>query len=345
MSSSLGIVLFGVGRAGSIHLRNLLTLPRARLLFVVDADVSTARDRLRAAGCDVEVLDSGDSELVNAKVFSNPEVGAVVVCSPTYAHEDTVTAALRNGKAVFCEKPLSMTFAGTQACFQLSRETGVPLFVAFQRRFDPTFAEVKRRVQAGDLGHVEVIKSTSRDNPVPSLAYLKISGGMYHDCIIHDVDMILWQLQDEPVEVFAQAHAFREEVRSIGDVDTVVVTIKFASGTLATVDVSRVAVYGYDQRLEVFGAKGMAEAGLRRAHAVLFSDHTGAHMPPAFYSFDSRYVEAYRAEMLHFVDAVLDAKPLLVTEEQCLLALRVVDAAAHSAKTGQRVLMAEFASP
>ena len=173
----MGVVVFGMGRAGSIHVGNLLSIVRAKLVAVADAAVDATRAKLDGLGAaHVPVVDATDEDAVRKAVWENGEVRAVVVSSPTWCHEETVRAALRAGKAVLCEKPLSSSYAGTRECYALAKELGQPLMVAFQRRFDPTYAACRQRVLDGAIGKVEVIKSTSRDNPVPSLEYLKHSG-------------------------------------------------------------------------------------------------------------------------------------------------------------------------
>jgi len=344
MGTPPGIALFGLGRAGHFHLASLLALPaRAALLVVVDADVAAAKASLVRHGAPgVPVVSSSDEDAVAGAVWANPAVSGVVVASPTFTHEPLVAAALKSGKACLCEKPLAMTTPGTEELFALAKRTGAPLLVGFQRRFDPTFAAAREAVLAGGVGTLNFLRSTSRDCPVPAVEYLKISGGLFHDCVVHDVDMVLWQAAAQglsPTRVYAAASCFHPVVRSIGDVDTATVLITFDSGAQACIDVSRNAEsYGYDQRVELFGDGGVAHCANPTPTALtVASKGQGTRAPAIHHSFPTRYAHAYRAELEHFLDVVSGKAEPMTTPEECLAALRVVDAAVESTKTGQAV--------
>ena len=176
---------------------------------------------------------------------------AVIVTTPTNRHEEYVRAALLAKKAVFCEKPVAGNRKSIADCYDLAAEKKLPLFCAFNRRFDPGMRSVKEQVQAGKIGKVYQIRTTSRDSPVPTLEYLAISYGIYHDCAVHDMDMVCWVLGETPCGVFAQGTCFDPNIKTVGDVDTVAIILTFPSGVIATIDLSRHSPYGYDQRLEV----------------------------------------------------------------------------------------------
>ncbi len=176
---------------------------------------------------------------------------AIVVATPTDSHEHYVRCGLAAGRAVFCEKPIAGNPADIELCYDLAEKNGRPLYCAFNRRFDAGMKSVYNQVRAGKIGRVYQIKTCSRDSPLPSLAYLKISNGMFHDCAVHDIDMVCWVVGEMPVKVVAEGSAFDEGIRSLGDVDTIAIILKFPSGVIASIELSRHSTYGYDQRLEV----------------------------------------------------------------------------------------------
>lgn len=186
----------------------------------------------------------------------------------------------------------------------MAEKKKIPLLCAFNRRFDPSFVQVKERVNDGEVGEVHVIKTCSRDSPLPSLEYLKTSGGIFHDCIVHDIDVICWILKDRPISVSSHAHSFMKEIKELDDHDTVAVTLKFPSGAIGIIDVSRHSKYGYDQRLEVYGMNGMISSGDFRPTAVSSHNKSGSTFVPIYYSFASRYSDAYYRELDHFIKCV-----------------------------------------
>lgn len=183
--------------------------------------------------------------------MKDPSVDAVVVTTPTDQHEHYVRTALAAGKAVFCEKPVAATQRAINECYDLAEKVGKPLFCAFNRRFDAGMSALRQKVKDQEIGKLYQVKTTSRDSPLPSIAYLKISRGIFHDCAVHDIDMVCWIVGEEPCGVFAQGSAFDPEIKAIGDVDTVAIVLKFPSEVIATIDLNRHSQYGYDQRLEV----------------------------------------------------------------------------------------------
>lgn len=178
-------------------------------------------------------------------------MNAVVVASPTDTHEFYVRAALKAGRSVFCEKPVAGNIKDTAACYDEAARMGKTLLCAFNRRFDPEMVRAWEEVKAGKVGRLYQVKTCSRDSPRPLNSFLRISGGMFHDCGVHDIDLICWVVGEEPVGVFAQASVFDKDIQEMGDVDTMVIVLKFPSGVLGTIDLSRHSSYGYDQRLEV----------------------------------------------------------------------------------------------
>jgi len=239
-----------------------------------------------------------------ATVYTDPALQACLIATPTFTHEGFIQGSLQAGKSVFSEKPISQEPSGTVRCYERSDSVGKPLFCAFNRRFDPAFSSVKERVRAGELGHVHMIKTTSRDSPLPSLDYLKISGGIFHDCAVHDIDLITWILGEYPTEVFTAANSVFPEIGAIQDWDNVAIVMKFPSKTLAQIDLCRFAVYGYDQRLEVFGPKGMLHVNNETPNKSVYSGKSGSSEVPMYYSFPSRHADGYVRELEHFLDVV-----------------------------------------
>lgn len=256
MADGVKLALCGLGRAGKIHLRGIRSNPRCQLKYIVDCfdepavteSVRTYLEEYRMQDS-VTLVKTADYESV---VLADPDINGVVITTPTPFHESYVKRALGAKKAVFCEKPLAYDLAEVVKCYDIAEKNKLPLYCAFQRRFDPGMSKLRRLVKEGKIGRVFQLKSTSRDSPRPSIEYLKTSGGMFHDTAVHDIDIICWTVQEEPVGVFAQGSAFDPEIAAIGDVDTITVTLKFPSGALAVSDLNRHSNYGYDMRLEVY---------------------------------------------------------------------------------------------
>ncbi|XP_003701107.2 myo-inositol 2-dehydrogenase [Megachile rotundata] len=332
----LGVALFGVGRAGTIHLSNVISNPRLKLLYVVD-DAESKWSSLRQYWHleNVTLLHSKQAD----KVYNDPKVDVLVVASPTFTHETIVTKALEAKKAVFCEKPIAEDRSNTMKCYETAKKVGKPLFSAFNRRFDPGYAAVREKVRKGDIGHVHVIKTVSRDSPLPTIDYLKHSGGIFHDCMVHDIDIITWVLGEYPVRVAVQATANIPEIKAIDDFDTVAVSLYFPSGTLGTIDLSRNSNFGYDQRLEAFGPKGMVKADNEQPIHCVNTNYglEGTCSAPIWYSFASRFRNGYIRELDHFIDVVLGLDELSVLPKETLAVSKVAAACEESARTGKMV--------
>ena len=206
---------------------------------------------------------------------------------------------------MFTEKPISHNAQELEEIIELARQSSKPFIVGYQRRVDPNFRELRRQVQESEsIGAIRLVKCTSRDNPLPPLEYLRVSGGLFYDMLCHDFDMIHFLTGQMPQEVFSAAHCYNPDIAAMGDVDTVVVTLKFASGLLAVVDCSRTASYGYDQRIEVLGDSGMAQAHNQHESTVVVADSRGFLHPPSQWSFPQRYKHTYTTELAEFVALV-----------------------------------------
>ena len=245
------VALCGFGRAGHMHLASIRRSTRCRLKYIVDVAGTEKAIEQFLEECNMSSTKFVLVEKFDTVVLQDTELQAVMVTTPTQSHEEYVRKSLRAGKAVFCEKPIATTIEATKACYKESYDAGLPLLCAFNRRFDPGFRQVYQQVNEGKIGKVHMIKTTSRDSPLPPIAYLKQSQGMFHDCAVHDLDVVCWIMGEAPVEVFAQGTALHPEIAAMDDVDTIAIVLKFPSGALATIDLSRHSSYGYDQRLEV----------------------------------------------------------------------------------------------
>ncbi|KAA2234661.1 inositol 2-dehydrogenase [Salinarimonas soli] len=321
--------LLGAGRIGRIHGGNVAAHPRARLVAVADASRAAAEDLAGAQGAEVRDPDA---------IIGSPDIDAVVIATPTDTHAELIERAARAGKAIFCEKPVSLDAARTRACLDVVRDTGARLMVGFNRRFDPSFADVRRRIEAGEIGRVELVTILSRDPGPPPLDYIARSGGLFRDMMIHDFDMARFLLGEEPVMVSAVGSCLVDPgIGEAGDVDTAAVLLTTASGRIAQISNSRRATYGYDQRVEAHGSAGLLAAGNRRATTVVFADGRGYAEDPALPFFLERYADAYRAEIDTFVRGVLDGGSLSPSGEDGLRAQVLADAATESARSGQTI--------
>ena len=320
---------FGAGRIGAIHAANLAASGRARLKHVVDVHAPAAAALAAQHGAQVSSTQAA---------LADPEVGAVIIASSTDTHADLVIAAARAGKAIFCEKPIDLSLTRVDACLAEVAKAGVPMLVGFNRRFDPNFAELHRRIGAGAIGKVEQVVITSRDPGPPPVAYIKVSGGLFRDMTIHDFDMARWMLGEEPVEVFAHgANLVDPAIGAAGDIDSAMVLLKTASGRMAHINNSRRASYGYDQRVEVFGSGGRLIAGNRTATTVEQADGNAVSSDKPLHFFLERYADAYRIELNAFLDAVANKTPMPVGAEDGRQALVLADAAFESLRTGAPV--------
>jgi myo-inositol 2-dehydrogenase/D-chiro-inositol 1-dehydrogenase len=322
----ISIGLFGAGRIGAIHAANMAARDDVELRYVVDVDDEAAR----------AVADRHGARVTGTEqVFADDGLDAVVIASPTDTHADLVCGAARAGKAIFCEKPIDLDIGNVDRCLEVVARHGVPLAVGFNRRFDDNFLELKQRVDDGAIGEVETVTITSRDPGPPPVSYIARSGGLFRDMMIHDFDMARWMLPEEPVEVFAVASCLVDPaIADAGDIDTAMVVMRTASGRLCQISNNRRAVYGYDQRVEVFGSGGMLQAGNETTHTVLYSGGQGTTSAPVPNFFLERYANAYRRELDEFIVDMRQGRQPSVGGEDGRRALLLADAATESAHTG-----------
>jgi len=328
----ISVALVGCGRIGMVHLRNLVANPRLTLKYVVDVVESHAERAAKQSSTAKAVTDY-------KVVIEDKEIKGIVVCTPTAEHREVILAAVRAGKAVMCEKPISLKVHEIDECYHEAKKHGVPLLCGYQRRSDPSFVKLQETCRNGGIGTLQIVKTISRDNPVPTLAYLKISGGIFHDCGSHDIDVTRWIFQEDPFEVFAVASAFNPAIKELNDFDTVLITLRFPSGGIANIDLSRKAAYGYDQRIEVLGDKGMVQAQNRQPTTVLHSTESGVNGDPFCYSFPQRYEHAYAMELDHFVDVMEGKAEMRLSHGDARKVAIIADAAEESVRSGKKIVI------
>ncbi len=316
------VALFGAGRIGTIHAGNVVRQPGVTLKYVVDVDGSAAQALAGIHGARV-----ADADVV----FGDPEIAAVIIASSTDTHADLILRAAKARKAMFCEKPVDLSLARARACAEAVRSTGIKCLIGFQRRYDPTFASLKQRIDDGEIGEPEMLIVTSRDPGAPPIDYIRRSGGIFKDMLIHDFDIFRWIIGDEAATVYATGSCLTDhEIETAGDIDATAVTIRTRHGHLAQINTIRRAAYGYDQRFEVIGSKGMLQAGNHRPTEVVLwsSGAITADKPEHF--FLERYRAAYAAEMAHFFDVLAGRAEPRTTIDDGVAALALAEAATTS---------------
>ncbi len=321
--------LLGAGRIGRIHGGNVAGSGKARLVAVADAVPEAAQALAQQFGAKTADVDA---------IVGATDIDAVLICSPTDTHADLIEASVKAGKAVFCEKPVDLSSARIRDCLAIVEACGKPLMIGFNRRFDPSFAEAERRIRAGEIGAVEMVTILSRDPSPPPPSYVARSGGLFRDMMIHDLDMARFLLGEEPVEVHAVGACLVDPgIGEAGDVDTAAVLLKTVSGKIAQISNSRRATYGYDQRFEVHGSKGMVRAQNVPLTTVEIATEAGFRTDPALPFFLERYAQAYRAEFAHFLDAVETGRSPSPSGQDGLKAQLLADAATEAHRTGRPV--------
>ena len=327
----LNFAMFGAGRIANVHGQTVNEHPQATLKYVVDPYLPAAQDIAKKFGATVTDADS---------VFADQSIDAVLICSPTDTHSDFIEQAAKAGKAIFCEKPVDLDINRAREVAEIVKETNTICFLGFNRRFDPTFSALKESVSNGKIGNLEQLIITSRDPSPPPTEYISVSGGLFRDMMIHDLDMARWVLGEEPVSVHAIGSCLVDDsIAAAGDIDSAMVVLKTASGRLCHINNSRRASYGYDQRIEVHGAKGMLQAGNQTETTLRFLGEAGDISEKPLHFFLERYMPAYRRELQSFIDSLINKEPLSVSIDDGIKALALADACLQSLRTGQTVLL------
>jgi myo-inositol 2-dehydrogenase/D-chiro-inositol 1-dehydrogenase len=337
MAKKIRTAVIGAGRIGRLHAENLARfLPAAELVAIADIDqVAASRT---AAELKIPVVAKNYGEILDQVA-----VEAILICSPSDTHANIIETCAEAGVHIFCEKPIDIELARVRQVLDKVERTGVKLQVGFNRRFDASFRRIKNLVSQGEIGTPHLLRITSRDPAPPTMDYLRDSGGIFLDMTIHDFDMARFLMQSEVEEVFAAGAVLVDPaLNALNDVDTAVVTLRFDNGALGTIDNSRKAVYGYDQRIEVFGSKGMLSAMNETADQVHLLNEKAESTSKPLNFFTERYRHAYTEEVRAFINAILDDTEPPVTGVDGLMPLKIGLAAKRSCAENRPVKLAEI---
>lgn len=330
------IGIIGFGRIGRIHFNSAKKLKDVEIIAVADPFADKMTDVFDQYG--VEHYSDDFNEIIN-----NPEIDTVFICSPTDTHAEIAIAAAKTGKDIFCEKPIDLNIQRVKEVLEAVKTAGVNFQVGFNRRFDPNFVKAKQATLNGDIGQVHVIKITSRDPEAPPLSYVKSSGGIFVDMTIHDFDMARFLAGSEPVQVYAVGDALiNKDIVQYDDIDTAIITITFENGAMAVIDNSRQAAYGYDQRIEVFGSKGMVKCENNTPTQTTLFSNDGVVQDKPLYFFLERYQESFEEELVQFFNAIEMGQETPVVGQDGLGALLMAIAAKKSLKENRPVKISEI---
>ena len=335
-AKKINVALIGLGRMGKIHFRHLRqAIPGVSVVAVSDA--MQKKEAFEKEFGNIFFTNNAD------EAINHPGVDAVVICTPASSHAELVDKAISKKKNIFCEKPLDLSLEKTDSLLKKAKEAGIKLMLGFNRRFDPEFAQAKKMTGEGKIGNPQIIKITNRDPGIPPVEFIKTSGGMFMDFSIHDFDMIRYIMNKKVTEIFAKGLVFMDPaVGEAGDIDTALISVTFEDGTYAVIDNSRKAIYGYDQRMEIFGDGGMIQVENNLYHRNIVSDEKGIHHALPLNNFTERYTNSYLKEMEFFIDALVNNKELPVTGEDMLIATIMAYAAKKSMEEGRPVKLTEI---
>ncbi|MDA5093803.1 inositol 2-dehydrogenase [Aliiroseovarius sp. KMU-50] len=330
----LRVGLLGAGRIGQVHAVNIAGHALSELVAVSDFHAPAAKSLAAQYGADVK-----SSE----EILADPSIDAVLIATPTDTHSDLIEAAVAAGKGVLCEKPVDLSLARAKACLAATDGATKPIMIGFNRRFDPNFSALQRAAAQGEIGKAELLSVTSFDPAPPPVDYVKVSGGLFRDMMIHDFDMANFLMRDTPISISAVGSAIIDPaIGAAGDVDTAVVTMTYGDGRIAVIKNSRRAAYGYDQRVELLGSEGLLAADNMLENTVSKSTKAGVTGAKPEHFFLERYQKAYVAEWQAFIDAMLNGAPVPVSLEDGVMALAMAEAATRSASVGRTVLLSEI---
>jgi myo-inositol 2-dehydrogenase/D-chiro-inositol 1-dehydrogenase len=335
--NKLRIGVIGAGRIGKIHAESIASrVPGAELAAVADIDLPAARELGERFQAPIVVEDYG-------LILKEADIDAVAICSATDTHTQIIQDAAAAGKHIFCEKPIDHSLDKIDSALAAVEESGVKLQIGFNRRFDPNFRKVREMVAGGEIGRPHILRITSRDPGPPPIEYIKVSGGIFLDMTIHDFDMARYLIGSEVEELYVAGGVMVDPaIGRAGDIDTAIITLKFADGTIGAIDNSRKAVYGYDQRVEVFGSKGMASIANNAPDTHVLSNAEGIHSSLPLHFFLERYMDSYVAEMEEFVACILEDTAPPVTGVDGRVPVVMGLAAWKSYSEGRPVRLAEI---
>lgn len=319
--------ILGAGRIGNVHARSIASSGRAKVSYIADAMPDAASKLAEVVGAKTAPLE---------EVIAASDVDAILIATPTDTHADLIEMAARAGKAILCEKPVSLSVPRIEECLKVVEASGVPLMIGFHRRYDPNFSVLEKRLRNGEIGDPEIITITCRDPSAPPVSYIERSGGLYRDMMIHDFDMARFLLGGEEV---ATVHALGgvmtdPAIGKAGDIDTAAVHMQTASGKMVVITNSRRATYGHDQRIEVHGSKGLLRAANIHNTTVELANENGWTEDAIPFSFVERYQAAYTAEIHKFLDYLEKGEAPRASGHDGLMAQKLAEAATESLKTG-----------
>ncbi|MFX0189058.1 MAG: inositol 2-dehydrogenase [Candidatus Hodarchaeota archaeon] len=337
MSKNIIVGVIGAGRIGKIHIENLLRkVPNVKLKTVADINVN---NQLKQWADDM-----GVPQLITdaTEIFTDPEIVAIIIASSTDTHTKFIQEAAIAKKHVFCEKPINTDLKRMRETLKIVKKEGIKLMVGFNRRFDRNFMRVHEAVSSGQIGTPQIIKITSRDPTPPPIEYIKVSGGIFVDMTIHDWDMARYLAKSEVVEVYASGAVLIDpEIGKVGDIDTAVAILKFKNGAIGIIDNTRQAVYGYDQRVEVFGSKGCVMADNEATNTVRLYTAECTNIDKIPYFFLERYMESYATELKSFFNCLKNNQDPIPSGEDGLQNVLVAIAAQKSFKENRPVKISE----
>jgi len=326
--------LLGTGRIGSLHAETIASSHESTLDLVADVDDETANKLAAQFGAIVKTVD---------EIISDPNIDAIVIATSTDTHSDFIEQAATAGKAIFCEKPVDLSLTRAKECLEKVSAKNNSIMIGFNRRFDPNFAHLKKSLDDSEIGKSELLTITSFDPAPPPISYVKKSGGLYRDMMIHDFDLSNFMMGELPITISAIGHSLVDpEIGAAGDVDTAVVTMVYADGKIAVIKNSRRASYGYDQRIEILGSEGLLQAENILENSVVKSNNDGVISAKPKYFFLERYLRAYKAEWSAFTKSIKENKTVPVTLRDGVAALAMAEAATQSQNTGKTVQLKDL---
>ena len=326
--------LLGTGRIGSLHAEIIASSRESILDAVADVDDESANKLAAQFGAIVKSAD---------EIISDPNIDAILIATSTDTHSDFIEKAAAAGKAIFCEKPVDLSLTRAKKCLEKVSAKNNSIMIGFNRRFDPNFAQLKKSLDDSEIGKSELLTITSFDPAPPPISYVKKSGGLYRDMMIHDFDLSNYMIGELPVTISAIGQSLIDpDIGAAGDVDTAVVTMVYSDGKIAVIKNSRRAAYGYDQRIEILGSEGLLQAENILDNSVVKSNSDGVISAKPKYFFLERYLSAFKAEWEAFTKSIKENKTVPVTLKDGVAALAMAEAATHSQNTGKTVKLKEL---